>query len=370
MLREIFENKERKQGIIKYVITILIVTILMFVFVGQAVKESKVEKKVIFTENTKFDYEVSLKENEFFKEEVLEKDNQYIASLIEKIDADFTYELESDAKDEVYLYDYKIMAEVEVEDELSHKTIYLDSEEIKSVTGKSFNSKDKLKINESMQIDYTEYNEKMTRFVNTYDLENVDSYVNLSLYVYIKTSKQDDAEYLKNPVMTLKIPLTTNTIAIEIMSNVKENIEGLEKGITKLWADRKFFIISIACLIVYITLIIKMLIFIRDTRTQESTYKMKLRKILGEYGSYIQKISKQFNFEGFQAIELETFESIVQIRDLVQAPILMLQREDEAHFMVPTKSGFIYMFELNSGVKKARIDAPAATRENKEETKA
>ena len=61
-----------------------------------------------YTENGSIDYNVFLKDNEFFEESHLGQDQSYVASLIDKIVADCSYEIDMDTDDVNYKYSYTI----------------------------------------------------------------------------------------------------------------------------------------------------------------------------------------------------------------------------------------------------------------------
>ena len=57
-------------------------------------------------------------------------------------------------------------------------------------------------------------------------------------------------------------------------------------------------------------------------RTPEDVYKLELKKILSNYGSYIQKINNGFNLDKYEVIEIDKFNDILEIRETIQEPIL------------------------------------------------
>ena len=107
-------NSDRKDTIMKMYMIAIIGIIIGFIFIVFYLKESKLSV-VAFSENSNVDYKVYLKENKFYEKDYLEKDNQYIASLIDKVEANFKYNMDIPSKFD-YVYGYKIVAEVEVID--------------------------------------------------------------------------------------------------------------------------------------------------------------------------------------------------------------------------------------------------------------
>jgi hypothetical protein len=121
---KIFDMLMRKSIIIKYIVFIILSLTVTITFFAKSTKEDKVTKDIVYIENSNLDYKVYLKDNEFFEKIYLDEDNQYIASLIDFIEAKFKYELEASEKGLDYKYQYKIVAEVNVEDKTNHKSLY------------------------------------------------------------------------------------------------------------------------------------------------------------------------------------------------------------------------------------------------------
>jgi len=344
---EIFQ---RKNIIIIYIVIISILITSILGLVVNVLLEKNENDKSSYKETGKIDYKVYLKENDFFKDEYLDKNNQYIASIIKNIKADFDYELDLFEKDKNYKYTYRIEAVTAVKDKDTHNTLYQETEELLAEKEQEFKSSEKLTISEKIDIKYSKYNDLISKFVDIYDLDNSESTVSINMYVDILDDKYKEIH--NEPVISLNIPLTKKTVAIDISSNVVD--EEKSKNEFQVINKEKIFAITVL-FIISITLGIKLYLYIFDTQNEKTIYKMKLRKIISNYGSYIQEINKDFDFEGYQTIELNTFENLVRIRDIVQEPILMLQRKEETHFMVPTQTKLIYMFELNQGTTKKRI---------------
>lgn len=349
---KIFDMLKRKSIIIKYIIFILLIFIAIIMLLTKITKQNKT-KDIIYTENSNVDYKVYLKENDFFETAYLEKDNQYIASIIDYIEADFSYNLEASEKDIDYEYTYKIVAEARVEDKENHNTLYKFTEDLLEEQEKQANTNSKLRINEPIKIDYNKYNDIINRFVNIYDLEGSNSILTINMYVDVKDDiKQDNAKY-NTPAMSLTIPLTTKTIAIDIESNsVNEN----NISVCKTMNNGKYLFGVIILLVIDIILVAKLFIFIKDTKNEKAVYNMRLRKIMSNYGSYIQKLNNEFEFDGYQILEIKSFEDLLQIKETINKPILMTEKAIvmETYFFIPSEKD-VYVYELKAGnLKKVR----------------
>lgn len=97
-----------------------------------------------------------------------------------------------------------------------------------------------------------------------------------------------------------------------------------------------------------ILLVLLLVAFIYLTRTDDITYTARVKKIVSQYKSYIQKIKNLFETRGYQVVLVDTFDEMLEIRDTIQAPILMYENEDKtcAKFMIPTDSKILYLYEI------------------------
>ena len=275
------------------------------------------------------------------------EDNQYIANLIDYIEAHFKYELEASEPNIDYKYTYKIVAETNVEDKTNHKSLYKFDEELIEEKVYEFNTSSKLKINEPIKIDYNRYNDIIQRFVNLYDLDNSIATVTINMYVNILDEEQEDNAQTNTPAISLSIPLTTETMAIDIESNlVNENDISVCQNINQ----GKYLFGAIILAVIDIILVIKLVIFIKDTKDEKAVYNMRLRKIMSNYGSYIQKLNNEFDFEGHQILEIKSFEDLLQIKETLNKPILMTEKSlaMETYFFIPSDDN-VYIYELKAG---------------------
>lgn len=346
---KIFDIRKKKGIIIQYALFIALVFILMIIFITKSINNNQT-LNIVYTENSNVDYKVYLKENDFFKDEYWDKDNQYIASLIDYIAVDFKYDLSASERNIDYSYTYKIVAETNVEDKTSQKSLYKFSEEILEEKEYDFNTNSKLRINESVKIDYNKYNDIIKRFVDFYDLDNNNATVTINMYVNVINDKGDEISKSDAPAMSLSIPLTSKTMAIDIESNA---INGNDISVCKTIDSQKYLFITILLLFIEIVLMVKLIIFIKDTKTAKSIYNMQLRKIMSNYGSYIQKLNNEYNFANFQTLEIKSFEDLLQVRETINKPILMIEKTStmETYFFIPSENN-VYIYELKAGTIK------------------
>jgi len=335
-ISDIFGKKTIITCLILLIIGLIIATIWL---IGGAVEENK-EQPIVYTESAHLDYKVYLKENDFFEQNYLGEDKQYIASIIDYIEAGFKYNLNSSEPNIKHKYKYKIVAETNVQDGSNKNSIYKFSEELLPETIKTFNSNKKLSINEKVEIDYNKYNNIIKKFIDVYRLNDIDSTLTIKMYVDVEGVTKSKA-----PVSSIVIPLTTKTVAIDIESN---SVNATDISIYKEVANKNNLYIAILTSILTIMVIIELFIFMGSNKDDVSVYKNKIKKILMNYDSYIQKINNEFNFERYQKLECKSFEDLLQIRDTINEPILMLEDEttQETKFLIPSKGEIIYIYKL------------------------
>ena len=343
-------NNDRKDTIIKmYTIAAMAIVIgLLFIFFY--FKENNLSL-VTFDEKSKIDYKVYLKENEFYEKEFIEKDNQYIASLINKIETNFQYNMNIPNKYD-YVYNYKVVAEVLVKDVSNDNTIYRLQEDL--LDKKEINNSGSLNIDEIVDIDFPKYNRLISNFKNTYSLNNTKSTLTIDLYVNVKDFEKSNNVIKNKKVATLELPLVENTISINknsIKNSVKFNISNGGVGLI-------FFIFGLMILITGIVYIVYIVIYTLKSRTAEMIYEKELKNIKNNYDSYIQNISDSYDIGTAQVIKIKSFNDILEIRDTLKQPILMLenQKKNGTFFIIPATTSIIYVYALRVVDIEAKLE--------------
>ena len=347
--KESLRKQEIKKLIYVVIFTFLIGAITLTIFLL-----NNNTKYIEYNENSDIDYKVYLKENEFYKEKYLEKGNSYIASLIESIKTEFKYTINFNEELD-YNYSYKISADVDVEDENSDTTLYHFQENL--VKKESKNSVKENTIKENIDIDYEHYNNLINRFKDIYELRNAKSNLSISLYITVET-EEDERTILKDKkVSSIIIPLTQNTVNIDISNNT---ISNSSKKIVVSDKVDNIWLLLVACsfLVLSIIYIVYTILYIRRTRTAQNIYDKEIKSILNNYDSYIQKISGSYDIGTSQVIKIESFTDMLEIRDTLKQPILMLENEEKSgsFFIIPATNSIIYTYALRVVDIKAKMD--------------
>lgn len=333
------------------IVILLCILVVSVTFIIQYFTVNEV-KEISYNDEEKLDYKVTLKDNEYYTTDSIEKDNQYIASIIDKIQANFKYDLIIENQIE-YDYTYNIIGNVEVIDSKTNKIIYTNSEKI--IEEKTGHSIGNMNIDENVEVVYENYNNLMTQFITVYDLSNVTAKLQLSLTMGIKGTSEEFEIPQKN-LMNLDIPLATNTISIDInyepiMINNKMVIENQETN------GQNYFGIGIIFLIVDVVLLIVFIIILKKSETEEEKYKKELRKIVTNYDSCISRVEDDFDMKGYKILKVASFIDLLEIRDIMRLPIIMLENKENliSYFFIATVDKILYFYSI--GVKQYTLTA-------------
>ncbi len=340
-------RKNREKWIFTHavIIAVLTVAILISALVSHQLKSTYY---IDYRENGSIDYNVFLKENEFFDKDHLGKDQSYVASLIDKIVADFSYEIDMDADDVNYRYSYSIDSRLEIIDNSSKVAIFNPKYNLVDVQNKSQSSSNRLNINEIVVINYDEYNDLANKFLETYGLTATTSNIVVTLSVDVLSDcNAFSGSSVDTYTSELRIPLTTKTVNINMTSAVPGETESMI-ACTRGAGSEVFKTTAVVLTVVDVLVIILLVAFIYLTRTEDITYTARVKKIVSQYKSYIQKINNPFDPCGYQIIFVDKFDEMLEIRDTIQAPILLFENSDKtcAKFMIPTDSKLLYCYEI------------------------
>ena len=301
-----------------------------------------------YREGGTVNYNVFLKENEFYDSPYLGRDQAYVASLIDKIIADFSYEIEMDTDDVNYRYSYSITSCLEIIDDTSKVAIFNPEYSLVNVQNRSQSSTNRLRINEIVVINYDEYNDLASNFLETYSLTSTTSNIVLKLKVDVLSDcNAFSGSSVDTYTSELRIPLTTKTVNIKMTSTVPD-AEAKMIACTRGAGFEVFKTTAIVLGVIELLGILVLVAFIYLTRTEDITYTARVKKIVSQYKSYIQKINNMFDAFGYQKIYVATFDEMLEIRDTIQAPILMHENEEKTctKFLIPTDSKLLYVYEV------------------------
>ena len=338
--KENVRNREIKNLLLMVIITFFVGLIIIVFYLTRDNKQF-----ITYNEESNVDYKVYLKDNDFYKEKYLGKDKSYIASLIKNIYTEFNYNV--DISNIInYDYSYRIAAEVDVLDEKTGTNIYHFSENLKEVDSKVGSGN--LAIKASTDINYGDYNNKISKFMDVYELKNASANLNIYLYVTIDNIDNIDVSSLKDKkVSSISIPLTENTISVDIgdtsIANTNNKVE-IVNVVDYSW----LFILGLLFILISIIYLVYLIMYCSKTRTAQMIYEKEIKSIMNNYDYYIQKISGSYDIGTSQVIKIESFNDMLEIRDTLKQPILMLENErrDGTFFIIPATNSIIYTYAL------------------------
>ena len=332
-------SKKIKVFIILIVFTMLIGSCLIFISVNE-----DVNYYLHYDESSDLDYRVYLKDNDYFGE-YLGKGNQYIASLIDYIEADFNYKL-SIVEDVDFSYYYYIESTLLVLDS-NDKKLY---EKVDTITPKESVSNainNSFVVNKSVKLDYNYYNGIANGFIKKYNLTGTHSTVTLKLHVGVKGNcdKFKD-DLLDDAVISMNIPLTTNTVNIDMNYVLNNGTDKLIECSDVDYINVKLLILGICFLVSMVCMIVYIVIYSHKTKSSYTEYNKGLKAIFNNYGQYISKIKTELKYDEFQIVLVEEFEDLFEVRNSSFSPILFSQDQSKTRsvFMVPTNSGLVYVY--------------------------
>lgn len=340
-------KKHREKWIFVQVVAITVITLAMLI---SGIVSYNLNKTyyIGYTESGNIDYNVFLKDNDFYEESYIGKDQSYVASIIDKIIADYSYSIDMDVDDVNYRYSYTVKSRLEIIDNTSERPLFNPEYELVSVQNKLQNTSNRLLINEIIVINYDEYNNIANSFIETYGLSNVTSNIVVTLEVDVLSDcNAFSGSSADSYSSELRIPLTTKTVNIK-MSSMVPDAESKMMACTRGAGSEVFKTTAIVLAVVDALVILVLLAFIYLTRTDDITYSARVKKILSQHKSYIQKINNLFDTSNYQIVLVDRFDEMLEIRDTIQAPILMYENPEKtcAQFIIPTDSKLLYKYVI------------------------
>ena len=343
----LFNHTKRKNTVLAFGCVIFIFFIFTLSFLLLFIKRNEVHY-VSFNEKNNTDYKVYLKDNNFYKDPFLDEDDEYISMIIDYINTNFKYSLSLDDNNVEYKYSYKIDADLSVKRKSSNNYLYHDIFSLierKEVTTNNYS----VEINENIIIDYNYYNDIIRDFINTYFLDDVSAKLTLRMHIKVIGSCEEFTEVAnKESVISLDIPLASKVTNIELTDNLmsgQNNIIQCKKIYDNAYMYLFFSILFMSIDLIFVFVMVR---YIYKTRSAENIYERKLRKILNNYGSYIQKLNNNFDFREYQLLKIDTFTDMLEIRDTIGQPILMKENNKRtgAYFVIPSVTKILYVYRL------------------------
>lgn len=345
----------RRRNVCLLVLTSIVTFLIALFFLPMYIDGNKYHY-VKYSENNDTTYKVYLNQNDFFNNDYLDKGNEYISSLINKIDANFEYDI-SVEETVSYTYSYRIESNVIVKRKDSSEYLYNKTETILNTIEKS-TTEENIKIKENVPIDYNKYNNLMKKFVNIYALDDIESTLTINMYINVVGACNSFVEEAnKETIISIKIPLTTRVVDIELSDNLMNNQNNLIECKKEIENANSFLILFIIFIIITLIIIYITAKYVIKTRTAESIYQREMKKILNNYGSYIQTLTNIFDLKEYKLLHIDSFHDMLEISETISQPILLKENDEKtgAYFLILTNFGVIYIYRLKVSVIEETI---------------
>lgn len=336
-------KQDRKKSKLLATIVMIIVLIAGIVLIKNSLIKKNTEV-ISYKDNKNLEYKVLLQQNGYYSTDHIEEGNQYIANLIKGIDAKMKYEFDLNEK---YEYKYKVIGTVTVKDEKTGRSIYTSSEDL--IEEKTGEAKKDITIEENVNIDFVKYNDLIKEFVSLYDLKNVTSTLSVQLNFGVDGVNKDFSKAM-GTVMNLDIPLVQNTIAIDKNFDLSNSNNFITYNSGKNETGKAGLAFGIMLLVGDSIAVAGYIIHNKLNETSEEKYNKNLKKIVNSYDSYISKIDGDFNMDEYQILKVQNFTDLLEIRDTMQLPIMMLENKEQlvTCFVIPTSSRLLYFYSITA----------------------
>lgn len=343
-LRDLHEQWRKKWTMIQAIIVCVLAFLTLiagFTFAG-----IKKNTYVPYVENGNVIHRAYLGDNEFYDENYLNGTHAYVASLIDSMTADFSYDLEMAATDVRFQYIYRVDAQIEIKDKASNSPVFNPVETILPTTTKVAEGKS-LSIKELITLDYNKYNSIAKNFVDSYNVKNTENTLIVRMHVDVvgmseSFTKDSTGEY----VIELYVPLLENTVKPSVSTTIPAGVQVIVAKDTTV--QTVFMILSIVFGSITVLGAAWLFIFIVFTRNKHIYYARKVKNLATNYKAYIQKILDDYDTTGYQVIRVAEFTELLEIRDTIRQPIFMYENDDKTatKFFIVTCVNSIHIYEV------------------------
>ena len=343
----IINKKNTNITLYLYIIIIILITIATLLFLSCI--EVKGENDLKYKENAKITYKVLLKENKYYKDTYQTAQQKYIASLIDKIDVNFHYDMvfndNVDTKTNYYLE-----SSIELTDnEKVSKNIYEKKKKLVTNDTNNTNSKKPVNINESISIKYNDYKKTVEALKKDYHL-NARGYLKIRLYTDTSIDYKNFANKKQDKsLIYITIPLSTDTVDITTdynQINKEKVLSETEK--TKLNNNLSF---TISILLYIISVILIVYILLNPNKIENTSYKRTLHKILKEYDRFIVETETEYKTDNHNIIDVPSFEELLDVKENVEGPIVHKELDPTMSVFYIKENEDIYRFILKDNKK-------------------
>ena len=347
------ESKNKKKvniggKVVFYVLLFLVLLVAGIVLLKNSLSydESEVVK---YTEKSDIEYKVYLFDNDFYDKEYLEKGdvNLYVANLIKKIELDFKYMFETEAKENLN-FTYSIVGKLSITNADGTKSYYKKSYVLLDEKKVSMENKDYQIINEVIDIDYVYYNSLANRFKNSYGIDTVST---LTVYMLVDKTSGVENDIVKdsNNTMNFVIPLSEKAVDISLDYKAINEASTIVKAESVAIGNVVYLGAAIVLVIISLIILIKIMRMLYSTAPKKNNYDKYVNKILREYDRLIAETGTLLSFENKQIITINKFTELLDIHDNLQLPIMyyVIAKHQKCYFYI-AHNETIYLLTINA----------------------
>ena len=335
---------KKKRNVYLILTIIFLFAGIFFLYIGLNNKE---KVSIRYTGNNDIDYKVYLKKNKFFETPYLEKGKSYIASLIDKINATYTYNVAfSDEVSGTYTYyiKAKITADKDTGGNYWTKEYVLNEPLVKSL-----NNDKNIFIRETIDIDYNKFNDYLKEFKSTANVP-IDARLEVSLVVE-SNLKNNNIEVPIKSNLSLDLPLSEDSIEATIDTNNTKIDKTISKEIKSTNIKYYLSFISGVFLLILTIIFITETIYLSIKIKKSNKYEYQKENILKAYDSIIVSTNNLPSFKDIKQIEVEKFSELMDAYTEIRMPINHYENDEKtksAFFIIKDDIAWIYILGKKS----------------------
>ena len=335
------ENKKLKHKIYigyetKIATTIILTFMLLLIGSYYLIKSINVLSvlNVNYREKSNLDYKVYLKNNEFYDSEYLGKGMSYVASLIDKITADFNYTFDIDKESNID-FNYDITAELVISDTSKNNIFLKKNYTLLQNVKENMTSSKEHNIKKTIDIDYNYYNKIANKFRISYGVDT-RSDLNIYLNIHEKNAENNSFKLENKSVMALTIPLSQKSINITLDYKDINKTSQVIKNSEIIISNYIYLALGTALLLIGILEFIHLINLVLLTKNKKTNYDKYISKILNEYDRLIVETTTPPNTQEKNIIKINDFNELLDVRDNLKLPIkyFVLSKHQKCQFYI------------------------------------
>lgn len=340
------KRKLKLSGCIGLLGILILIVGIVYIVVGLPEKASKTITHYTYNINKSTSYTTTLKpESIYYYDELFKNAGTYPSASIEKFNLFLNYEYIGDTAANIN-YQYNIVADIvgeyksddSTDNNIWEKKYTLLETKTANVTSTSF------KISEPVEILYSNYNNLVAAFKDTYKL-SVNSYLRVKLNVsYNATIIDSDKKINQSDTIELRIPLN-DTVTKVIDNNQKTEQNSISDTLDE---EPDYILLGIGLIFIILAIVLFIIANNKKVVTKHSLYKKNIERILKEYGDIIVTVRNKPNVKHLRVMALATIDDLVDVAEQNKCHIIRYEiiKKSES-FLLVIHNGYVYVYIVN-----------------------